>query len=239
MTVIKEGLEEEVSQANEELIARRSFLKNCLLPCPELDAESQLQNVSVHMEDARREAGNVYDAQTGTIRMGKRSPIQIWGEIFTQHKILGVAALFLLLYIVLVLFSSFERSLFYDQFISMLVLGNMLIYIHFNMLFAIKLIFGLFIQNIIDVIWLLTYAWNWWDSRYVDATKGLRRLRFLVVISTILLFFMRFVIMAVLHKLGKLRLVDEDEDMMEFSPDIRPLQPDRDFSRSDIIGEFN
>jgi hypothetical protein len=59
------------------------------------------------------------------------------------------------------------------------------------------------------------------------------------VVSTIILFFVRFIIMAVLHKLGKLRLVDEDDDLLGYAPDIRPLQPDRDFSRSDIIGEFN
>jgi hypothetical protein len=66
----------------------------------------------------------------------------MWRDLFHAHPILKVASVFFALHLILILCASLQRNLFYDQFISMMVIGQMFIFVHFNMLWAFKLAGG-------------------------------------------------------------------------------------------------
>ena len=53
-----------------------------------------------------------------------------------------MASIFFGLHLILVLCASLQRNLFYDQFLSMMVIGQMFIFVHFNILWAFKLAAG-------------------------------------------------------------------------------------------------
>lgn len=92
---------------------------------------------------------------------------------------------------------------------------------------------GLVIQNVIDAFWLYFYFGHWWDSDYLDG-HSLAYIRYLVLLSTIALFIVRFVLMWLIVKLGFLRMKDDDADLNAFAPNIQDVRIDPDFSQSDI-----
>lgn len=92
---------------------------------------------------------------------------------------------------------------------------------------------GLFIQNTIDAVWLYFYFSPWWDGDYVD-NHSLAYIRWLVAMSTVALFLVRFVLMWLIVKLGFLRMKDDDADLNEYTPNIQDVRIEPDFSQSDI-----
>ena len=77
------------------------------------------------------------------------------------------------------------------------------------------------------------YFGHWWDSDYVD-NHTLARLRWLVLLSTISLFFVRFILMYLVVKLGYLKMSDDGEDLRTYAPNIQDVRIDPDFSQSAI-----
>lgn len=63
---------------------------------------------------------------------------------------------------------------------------------------------------------------------------SLSYLRFLIVISSIALFFIRFVLIYLVIKLGYLKMVDDDDDLTSYAPEIKDLRIEPEFSQSDI-----
>lgn len=89
------------------------------------------------------------------------------------------------------------------------------------------------IQNIIDGVWLYFYLDHWWDSDYVDS-HSLAYIRFLVLMSTVALFFVRFILMWLIVKLGFLRMKDDEADLNSYAPNIQDVRLEPDFSQSFI-----
>lgn len=171
----------------------------------------------------------------------RRSPGRLWMDLLRDHTILRVALGVLLIYMLLTVFSTFLRNLFFDQFICMIVMGQMFIFVHFNLFFGYKLIggsvfsdVGLVIQSIIDGFWLYYYGRKWWSSRYIDS-KSLMNLRYLVWVSSVVLIIVRFLMIYILHRLSYLKLKDDEEDLGSLAPAIQDVKIDQDFSRSDIL----
>lgn len=66
----------------------------------------------------------------------------MWRDLFHAHPILKVASIFFALHFILILCVSLQRNMFYDQFISLMLIGQMFIFVHFNNLWALKLAMG-------------------------------------------------------------------------------------------------
>lgn len=75
-------------------------------------------------------------------KKANRTPFQLWKDLFGAHPILRVASIFFTLHLILVMFASILRDLFYDQFIVLMVIGQMFIFVHFNILWSVKLAAG-------------------------------------------------------------------------------------------------
>lgn len=63
---------------------------------------------------------------------------------------------------------------------------------------------------------------------------SLAYIRWLVAMSTVALFLVRFVLMWLIVKLGFLRMKDDDADLNEYTPNIQDVRIEPDFSQSDI-----
>ena len=73
-------------------------------------------------------------------------------ESFRQFRWTMVALGF---FLVTVLFASFERNMFLDQFLGLSLLGSLLVDLHFNLLYAVKITAGTFC--FIVRVWLSDY----------------------------------------------------------------------------------
>jgi len=72
----------------------------------------------------------------------KRTPWQVWGLVLSSSINIRITVILLAVYTLLVCFLEFEREMFVDQFIGLSLIGNIFIWIQFNVLLSIKIILG-------------------------------------------------------------------------------------------------
>lgn len=89
------------------------------------------------------------------------------------------------------------------------------------------------IQNFIDFFWIYYCARAWWDSEYIDS-HSLSKVRDMVVVCTIALFFIRFILMWVTIRLGYLQMSDESEDYKGNPPNLQDVILSPEFSNSEM-----
>lgn len=97
----------------------------------------------------------------------------------------------------------------------------------------LETLLGLFIQNLIDFFWIYYCAREWWNSNYIDS-HSLDRIRDVVVVCTIVLFFIRFILIWLTIRLGYLKMIDESEDFKSNPPNLQDVILNPEFSNSDI-----
>jgi ABC-type protease/lipase transport system fused ATPase/permease subunit len=144
-----------------------------------------------------------------------------------------------LVHMLLSMFSSFERNMFFDIYLGMSLVGNIFIWMHVNLIFSFKLIIGnnnnnnknktiIFIndppkitnfflgysmQTFIDIWWMIVYMMHWWSSDYIDG-RSLSKLRVLTLVSSILLFIVRIIMMLFIYRVGSIKIETEEKNSL-------------------------
>lgn len=141
-------IEKEIFESQDQLDFTQKFLQACVIPFPDLDQDKRLFKTYIRISEGlgsklevkrnQMNENNVLQKE-GKVR---RTPFQLWTDLFHSHPILKVALFFFTVHLILVLFTSLLRVLFYDQFLSMMIIGQMFIFVHFNILWAFKLAAG-------------------------------------------------------------------------------------------------
>lgn len=107
----------------------------------------------------------------------------------TTHSIFSKLLLYAIyLYLVVALLLCFHRHTFLDLLIALLLFSGLLLN-QPKMIknFVNKVIGGIVLAIIIDVMWLVPYTRNWWDTTYQDSYSLLYVRRTMIVLSYIIM----------------------------------------------------
>jgi hypothetical protein len=118
-------------------------------------------------------------------------------------------------YVFMALISSYDRTLFLDLLISLLLFSAILLNTpQLIKPFAVKVFAGIILAILIDIVWLIFYMNIWWNTGYNDSYSLLYVRRVMVVCSFILMVVRLLVLFALGVSYSELA-VGEDEFLLE------------------------
>ena len=72
----------------------------------------------------------------------KENTMEVWGKMLNKNPTLKTTIYVALAHLLLVLFTSYQRNMFLDQYLGLSIVGNIFIWMHMNIIFSFKLLIG-------------------------------------------------------------------------------------------------
>ena len=129
-----------MAETQETLEFTQRYLQACIVPFPGLDDDKLIKAGIGNKLEVERVKISQESAANPRPKYSRRKPMQLYKDLFRENPILKVALAILSLYTLCIFIASLTRNLFYDQFVSMIIFGQVFIFIHFNILLAYKMI---------------------------------------------------------------------------------------------------
>ena len=179
----------EIKDKEEEIDNAEDYNNELYAPFPSIRRENFFSSNRIN-----REVKEVYNPHANQVVDKKFSRI----PVDTNPTISKFLLFMVYIYVIISLATSFHRSVFLDLLMSLLLFSSLQLNLPmFIKSFANKIIMGLVLVIILDIIWLVFYTLPWWKTGYEDGFSLLSLRRAMIVLSYVLMLVRLLVLLAI------------------------------------------